>query len=611
VRIGDTGTPGTASGDDDLYVEGDLEVDGASILDGAATVTGTLTANGTLDANGLFTLGDDGETGAIDTSDWDISATGDMSGIGSITANGQLALSTGTTNPITLTRSSSGQWLGMSDGTDSFGVYNHAGTPEGNVTANTGSLAVDTTNGNLYIKGDDGDATGWTQFSAGSSYSDWVARADSGSDETVIDGYILDIAGGTNGIDTTIAANQITLNLDTTEIGTSTFGSGSGFNWTMNSGATDPVLVFGSGTVALTGSFQATDFYAGDGTQGATSTVSGLTFKDGLYTSGSVTGFDNFQYIVVRDGDTTSEQIGSTETLQLAEGTGIDVNYTTTGANPVITITNSGDTTADTIADDGSITLTTETDGNYVASITNGSGISGGNGGSEGAALTLALGALTADWSQTGAFDIILANADSQLQILESVGGTYYATIDAGNLGGNESLTISGSLNIEADSAINQDVTSDAAVTFATLDTGQGANELYDMNQNVQTTDSPSFVGLTLSGDLAVNGDDITSDGALTLNATTYVRIGDTGTPGTASGDDDLYVEGDLEVDGAIDFTPVSTNDITFNVDTDSLFTLDSSVANADTLVISPNNTGAGTFTGTLTSASNCRHPGA
>ena len=56
----------------------------------------------------------------------------------------------------------------------------------------------------------------------------------------------------------------------------------------------------------------------------------------------------------------------------------------------------------------------------------------------------------------------------------------------------------------------------------------------------------------TLTGDLAVNGDDITSDGALTINAASYVRIGDTGTPGVANGDDDLYVEGDIETDGGI-----------------------------------------------------------
>src|SRR3989338_5083371 len=57
---------------------------------------------------------------------------------------------------------------------------------------------------------------------------------------------------------------------------------------------------------------------------------------------------------------------------------------------------------------------------------------------------------------------------------------------------------------------------------------------------------------LTLVGDIAVNGDTITADGALTIDSSSYVRIGDTNTPGSASGDDDLFVESDLEVDGVI-----------------------------------------------------------
>ena len=49
-----------------------------------------------------------------------------------------------------------------------------------------------------------------------------------------------------------------------------------------------------------------------------------------------------------------------------------------------------------------------------------------------------------------------------------------------------------------------------SAVTFATVNTGQGANELYAMNQNVRTSDSPTFTNLTLSGDLTVEGDTTT-----------------------------------------------------------------------------------------------------
>ena len=48
---------------------------------------------------------------------------------------------------------------------------------------------------------------------------------------------------------------------------------------------------------------------------------------------------------------------------------------------------------------------------------------------------------------------------------------------------------------------MNQNVTTTSAVTFATVNTGQGNNELYDMDQNVKTTSSPtfSFVSLTNS----------------------------------------------------------------------------------------------------------------
>ena len=59
--------------------------------------------------------------------------------------------------------------------------------------------------------------------------------------------------------------------------------------------------------------------------------------------------------------------------------------------------------------------------------------VGGGNGITAGAD-SLALGPFTADWSQTGAFDLVLANASSELRILESVGGAYYGALDVGDL---------------------------------------------------------------------------------------------------------------------------------------------------------------------------------
>ena len=47
------------------------------------------------------------------------------------------------------------------------------------------------------------------------------------------------------------------------------------------------------------------------------------------------------------------------------------------------------------------------------------------------------------------------------------------------------------SSNGSSHSYLNQAVTTTSAPTFATVNTGQGANELYDMNQAVLTTSAP------------------------------------------------------------------------------------------------------------------------
>ncbi len=63
----------------------------------SVTVTDVLTTAGTLTANGVVTLGDDGDTVAINSSDWDISTAGVMTGIGAITADGLITGSAGMT----------------------------------------------------------------------------------------------------------------------------------------------------------------------------------------------------------------------------------------------------------------------------------------------------------------------------------------------------------------------------------------------------------------------------------------------------------------------------------------------------------------------------------
>lgn len=91
----------------------------------------------------------------------------------------------------------------------------------------------------------------------------WGCATDSGSsaittlagDSGTATGSTVTVAGGTNGIDTSASSSTVTLNLDTTEIGSTTFGSGSTYTWTFDGGTgTDATLAVGaSGSMVWTG----------------------------------------------------------------------------------------------------------------------------------------------------------------------------------------------------------------------------------------------------------------------------------------------------------------------------------------------------------------------
>ncbi len=96
--------------------------------------------------------------------------------------------------------------------------------------------------------------------------------------------------------------------------------------------------------------------------------------------------------------------------------------------------------------------------------------------------------------------------------------------------------------------AVSGDGTFAGALAAATLNTGQGANELYAMNQDVRTSDAPTFGGLTLSN-LTTNNGLLYTNGSGVLAQTTagtsgQCLVGNTGSApswsdcGTASGDD-------------------------------------------------------------------------
>jgi hypothetical protein len=115
-----------------------------------------------------------------------------------------------------------------------------------------------------------------------------------------------------------------------------------------------------------------------------------------------------------------------------------------------------------------SVALGTDTTGNYVASMTAGTGITVGT-----------------------------ATGEGSTPVITNTGVT---SIVAG-LG----ITVSGATGAVTMS-IGQSVATSANVQFATVDTGQGATEVHLMNQNVRTTDSVTFAGITTTSDITVNG---------------------------------------------------------------------------------------------------------
>ena len=133
-------------------------------------------------------------------------------------------------------------------------------------------------------------------------------------------------------------------------------------------------------------------------------------------------------------GNVGLSNVGTGGQVLLANGSGVPT-FTTIGTDLAIDSSGAATIQADAVA------LGTDTTGNYVATIANGSGISGSSS-TEGGTPTISLGPLTSDWDQTGAFDVVLNNAGSELRILESSGDTFFGTLDVGDLNADRTYTL-------------------------------------------------------------------------------------------------------------------------------------------------------------------------
>src|SRR3989344_2032710 len=178
--------------------------------------------------------------------------------------------------------------------------------------------------------------------------------------------------------------------------------------------------------------------------------------------------------------------------------------------------------------------------------------------------------------------------------IQNEVNGTLELNEPTIQLVGSTAIDIDSPLINLATQATNFDLINSnaAALTFETsllrLDTSATSVEVTGTT-NLGDGGTTNYAQFNTTGDLTFfgTGDSITGPGAGGLTVT------------NTSGDISLTTA----TSGNINFTVAGSSDFVFNVDTDSLFTLDSTVANADNIVVSPYNTAGATFTGTITSA--------
>ena len=205
----------------------------------------------------------------------------------------------------------------------------------------------------------------------------------------------------------------------------------------------------------------------------------------------------------ISDGSTTQNIIGG-NTLTVVDGTAINAVVSATDTltiNNTGVTSNAGGTGISVNSGTGAVTITNTGVTSNVAGT--GIGVSSGTG-----AVTISnsgvlsnVGGTGISVNNSGVGNVTITNDG----VTAITGGT---AIDASASTGSVTLSVTndsiGDTQLEYNTG--QHLTTGSAVTFATVNTGQGNNELYDMNQNVLTSSDVTF------NDIIVAGDDIRSD---------------------------------------------------------------------------------------------------
>ncbi len=283
---------------------------------------------------------------------------------------------------------------------------------------------------------------------------------------------------------------------------------------------------------------------------------------------------DGSGYLRVYDGSTWQNLSTGGAAANAVALTG-DVTGSGSVVNNVISI-------ATTIAAN-SVALGTDTTGNYVASVGQGNYI-------------LITGTPGEGWAPEFAVNAATASTVSTVVARDSSGDIYVRNVYGNLLGNSSSATIAAGVATNS-VALGTDTTGNyvAGVTASTGVSitgtpGEGWTPVISIGQPVATSDSPTFAAITITGDAAVNGGDLTttSTGTATLfntNATTLNIGGAATTIGIGAGtgnttvNNNLIVSGNLTVSGSV--TTLDTQQLIVE---DNIIVLNSNVTTAPSL---------------------------